>query len=62
MFQYLNIRHVDSAITYYAYFFSNQLEAGLVGFKILNTQPPKSIDHLYLRSINFLFVIAINLN
>jgi len=30
--QYFEVRHVDSATTYRAHFFSNQPEAGLAGF------------------------------
>jgi len=52
MFQYFDVCHVDSATIYRVHFFSNQLEAGLAGFENLNTQPPESIDHLYLGSTN----------
>ncbi len=42
------VRHVDSATTYRAHFFSNQSEAGLAGVENSNTE---SIDHSYLGSI-----------
>ena len=50
--QCFEVRHVDSATTYRAQHFLNQSKAGLAKFENLNTQPPESIDHSCLGSMN----------